>query len=78
MRDTIFFDRKFLDELRHIVSMSPNCDRDSSDVRNNMFRLKELGNNKEPFLYHDLRYPDMDYKNPKNNLGEYYQMKICQ
>lgn len=107
MRDTIFFDREFLDDLRHIAFISPNCDRDSSylciecgkcveaqirlkngfqlnfiyyakDVPNNMFRLKELGNNKEPFSYHDLRYPYIDYKNPKNNSGEYYQMKICQ
>lgn len=30
MRDEIFFDRQFLDQLRNIISMSSDCDKDSS------------------------------------------------
>ena len=107
MRDTIHFDRQFLDKLRNIVSESPDCDKNASFLgieygqcaeaqirlkngfqlnfiyytkilENNTYVLRELGNNKESFSYHDLRYPYVNYKNPQNNMEEYHQIKICQ
>ena len=43
-----------------------------------VFVLRELSNNKNSFSYGNLRYPYIDYKNPRNNIGEYYKIKICQ